>query len=311
MSKIAITLGDPASIGSEITQKALKNLKNTINFSNVILIGNQKIYGNCPCGVEFVDIPSSEEIELGRFSADTGKVAFLSIKKAIELAKQREIAAIVTAPISKEAINLAGYEFSGHTEILDKFLEGDAQMLFVARDFRTLLLTRHVPLFQLPNIVKKDFIEKELKNLCNSLQKMGIKHPKIALCGMNPHAGENGLLGKEEQEEFYPAIKSLQAQGLDVCGAFSADMLFSKVAKAYNMKEKQPYDCYVAVYHDQGLCAVKSIDFEKTVNVTIGLEVLRTSPCHGTAFDIAGKGHANFSSMEEAILLAYNFCNSQ
>lgn len=309
MSKIAITLGDPASIGAEITRKALKNLKNKIDLSRIILIGNKKIYGKTLEDVDFIDIPSEQTIDLGKFSKTTGEIAFLSIKKAIELAKEKKIKAIVTAPISKEAINLAGYDYSGHTEILNKFLNGNAQMLFVAKDFRTLLLTRHVPLSQIPKIVTKEFIEKEIKYLYTSLQKIGIKSPKIALCGMNPHAGENGLLGKEEKTEFLPAIKILNKQNIQIEGPFAADMLFSKVAKIYKMNGKQPYDCYVSIYHDQGLCAVKAIDLEKTVNVTIGLEILRTSPAHGTAFDIAKKDHANFFSMQEAILLAYKTLN--
>ena len=136
------------------------------------------------------------------------------------------------------------------------------------------------------------------------MQKLGIKKPKIALCGLNPHAGEEGLLGREEQEQFLPAMKNLKAKNIEIEGPFPADTLFAKAANFYRKNEPQPYDCYVATYHDQGLCAVKSINFEKTVNVTIGLNILRTSPSHGTAFDIAGKNIASAESMKEAIKFA-------
>lgn len=309
MSKIAITLGDPCSIGAEITRKSLDELsvERKIDLSKFIIIGNRKIFGKVPSGVEFIDIPSTSELILGKPSKESGEVAFNSVMKAINLVHNGMVKAIVTAPISKYAINLAGHSFSGHTEIFDKYLSdgNNAQMLFVTGDFRVLLLTRHVPIAKVPSMLTQDFIEKEIEKLHKSLQKIGLKSPKIALCGLNPHAGEEGLLGFEEQEEFLPAIKSLCAKNIDIEGVFAADMLFAKAAKVYKEGQKQAYDCYVATYHDQGLCAVKTIDLAKTVNVTIGLDVLRTSPAHGTAFDIAGHGAASAESMKQAILFAY------
>lgn len=302
--KIAITLGDPSSIGAEITHKALASLNFDMN--RFVLIGNQKSYGKIEDGVDFIDIKSDEIFIPGKPSAKSGEVAFRSVEKAIELAKSGMVDAIVTAPISKAAINLAGYSFSGHTEIFDKYLSGDAQMLFVAGDFRVLLLTRHVPIKDVPSRLKRDFIFIEVQRLHQSLQKLGMESPRIALCGLNPHAGEDGLLGREELEEFLPAIKELKAKGMQIEGPFAADMLFSKAANSFKKSQKQPYDCYVATYHDQGLCAVKSIDLANTVNVTIGLEVLRTSPAHGTAFDIAGQNIASSGSMQQAIVFAYN-----
>lgn len=310
MSKIAITLGDPCSIGAEITKKALAKLsaEGKINLSDFILIGSRDAYGDVPPEVEFIDIQPKGELTIGQPSANSGDVAFRSVIKSIELAQSGIVRSIVTAPISKYAINLAGHDFSGHTEIFDKYLNGEAQMLFVIGAFRVLLLTRHIPIAKVPEILKKDYIETEIAKLSASLEKLGIKSPKIALCGLNPHAGEEGLLGHEEQTEFLPAIESLRAQGVDIEGAFAADMLFAKASRAYRKGESQPYDCYVATFHDQGLCAVKLIDLARTVNVTIGLEVLRTSPAHGTAFDIAGHGVASAESMAQAILFAKKSC---
>jgi len=303
MSKIAITLGDPCSIGAEITKKALLELD--FDLSKFVLIGNKESFGEMPFDIEFIDIKAAEKLEIGKPSAQSGKIAFKSIEKAIELAKSGKIQAIVTAPISKYALHLAGHNFSGHTEILDKYLGHNAQMLFVAGNFKVLLLTRHIPLLKVPSILTQKFIEEEIIKLNSALQKLSLKKPKIALCGLNPHAGEEGLLGKEEQEEFLPAIKNLKEQNIDIEGPFPADMLFAKASDFYKKNEPIPYDCYVATYHDQGLCAVKSIDLDKTVNVTIGLEELRTSPAHGTAFDIAGKNIASAQSMKEAIKFAY------
>ncbi len=302
MSKIAITLGDPCSIGAEITKKAL--LEPDFDLSKFILIGNKDSFGEMPFDIEFIDIETSEKLTMGVPSKQSGEVAFRSIKRAIELAKMGGIKTIVTAPISKYALHLAGHKFSGHTEIFDKYLDGDAQMLFVTDDLKVLLLTRHIPIAKVPELLTKEFIEEEITKINFSLQKLGIKKPKIALCGLNPHAGEEGLLGREEQEQFLPAMKNLKAKNIEIEGPFPADTLFAKAANFYRKNEPQPYDCYVATYHDQGLCAVKSINFEKTVNVTIGLNILRTSPSHGTAFDIAGKNIASAESMKEAIKFA-------
>lgn len=306
-AKIAITLGDPCSIGSEITKKALESLD--LPMENFILIGNKKMFGQAPAKVEFLNI-KAKNLTIGSPSKESGEVAFDSIKKAIELAKEGKIKAIVTAPISKHAINMAGHKYSGHTEIFDEYLsEGNAQMLFVTGDMRILLLTRHVPIKDVPNLITKELIENEITQLVDEFKKLGLSNPKLAICGINPHAGEDGLLGTEEKETIIPAIKNLQQKGITIDGPHPADMLFSKAAKTYHRGEKQPYDCYISTFHDQGLCAVKSIDIDKTVNTTLGLKVLRTSPAHGTAFDIAGKNIACPKSMEEAIKCAYQFVN--
>lgn len=308
MAKIAITLGDPCSIGSEITKKALESID--FPMKDFILIGNKKLFGKIPNGVEFIDVPG-ENLKTGTPSKESGSIAFDSIKKAIKLANEGKIKAIVTAPISKWAINLAGHNYSGHTEIFDEFLTSNknAEMLFALKDLRVLLLTRHIALSEIHKELTQESIIEKITHLNEELKSFGIESPKLALCGLNPHAGEDGLLGKEEEEIFKPAIKSLRKHGIEIQGPFPADTLFAKASRAYHKGEKQPYDCYISPFHDQGLCAVKSIDIDKTVNITIGLDTLRTSPAHGTAFDIAGKNIAEYDSMAEAIKCAHKFAN--
>ncbi len=173
-------------------------------------------------------------------------------------------------------------------------------MLFVANDFRVLLLTRHEALKEVS--LNKDEVVEKIINLDKFFKtKLGISSPKFALCGFNPHAGENGILGYEEIEILSPAVEILKAKGIDVTEPMPADTLFIGAAKAYLQNSKTPFDCYIANYHDQGLIPIKTVASEKTVNMTIGLDVIRTSPSHGTAFDIAGKNLASEASMIEAI----------
>ena len=308
--KIAITLGDPSSIGSEIVLKSFLN--NKFDFDKFVFIGNRASVlpeGSIfPQGIEFVEImPEVHNFETGKISTISGEVAFRSLELACEMANKSEISAIVTAPVSKESINLAGYHFSGQTEILEHFLSKNgerAEMLFVSKDFRVLLLTRHVPVSKVPSMITFDFVVSKIRELYSLLKKhFGIETPHIALCALNPHAGEGGLIGDEEIQVLIPAVEKLQSDGINISGPYPADMLFAKAAKAFK-EGTQPYDCYVSCFHDQGLCAVKTIDVGGTVNTTIGLPLIRTSPAHGTAFDIAGKGIADCSSMTAAIKLA-------
>lgn len=308
--KIAITLGDPSSIGSEIVLKSFLN--NKFDHDKFVLIGNRAsvlpeglVF---PQGVEFVEImPEVNNFEEGKISKVSGKVSFRSLELACEMANKSEISAIVTAPVSKESINLAGYHFSGQTEILEHFLSKNgerAEMLFVSKDFRVLLLTRHVPVSKVPSMITFELVVQKIRELYSLLKKhFGIETPHIALCALNPHAGEGGLIGDEEIQVLIPAVEKLQSDGINISGPYPADMLFAKAAKAFK-EGLQPYDCYVSCFHDQGLCAVKTIDVGGTVNTTIGLPLIRTSPAHGTAFDIAGKGIADCSSMTAAIKLA-------
>ena len=291
MSKIAITTGDPNGIGAEITIKALNAMN--LPAEKVLLISNRKVldfYGKLNSDYEILEIPYDAEIEPGKVTKAAGEFSFLSVKKACEINAK----AIVTAPVAKNALHLAGYNFNGQTEILQKFLAHDnqlAEMLFVAGKFRVLLLTRHVALKDI--VLTKDMVIEKILNLKDFFVKhFGIYEPKFALCGFNPHAGEDGILGREEIDILIPAVVELRKKGVNITTPLPADTLF---IKAMN------YDCCIANYHDQGLIPIKTVAGEKTVNMTIGLDIIRTSPGHGTAFDIAGKNIADETGMISAI----------
>ena len=301
-NKIVITTGDPNGIGAEITIKAL-NLLN-LPSKDIVIISNSKIlntYGSINNKYEVIEIDYPAKIVPGEVSASAGDFAFRALQKACELKPKF----IVTAPTSKEAMNLAGHNYTGQTEILEKFLAHDgqkAEMLFVSKDFRILLLTRHVPLKEVSGLITKELIIEKTERLRSFFQnKLMIKKPSFALCSLNPHAGENGLIGREEEEKILPAIEAVRKRGINITNPLPADTLFVKAVQNYVSGEKMPYDCYIACYHDQGLIPIKAIASEKTVNMTIGLDIIRTSPSHGTAFDIAGKNIANPNSMIEAI----------
>ena len=301
MPKIAITTGDPNGIGAEITIKALNKLD--LPAEDVVLISNKKIldyYGKLEKDYEIIEIPFNSEIELGKVSAECGEFSFQSVKKACEIGAK----AIVTAPVAKNALYLAGHKFNGQTEILQKYLAHEnqlAEMLFIAKNFRVLLLTRHVALKDI-NLTKEIVIEKVLNLRGFFKQHFKIENPKFALCGFNPHSGEDGILGKEEINILIPAVAELREKGVNITNPLPADTLFVGASREYFDDVSQPeYDCYIANYHDQGLIPIKTVAGDKTVNMTIGLDIIRTSPGHGTAFDIAGKNVADETGMIEAI----------
>ena len=234
-------------------------------------------------------------------TADAGDFAFRCLKTACDLKPKF----IITAPTSKEAMHLAGHKFNGQTEILEKYLAREnqkAEMLFIAGGFKVLLLTRHIALNNVAKNLTQELIIEKVARLQNFFkQKLGQKNPNFALCALNPHAGENGIIGNEEDLIMIPAVNALREKGVNITNPLPADTLFVNGVSSYLKNEKMPYDCYIACYHDQGLIPIKSVASKKTVNMTIGLDVIRTSPCHGTAFDIAGKNLANPESMIEAI----------
>lgn len=286
--KIVITTGDVNGIGAEITEKALK----VLGSKDIVVVSNRKIL-NLDC--EMVEVPFDGEILPGQITKESGEFSFQCLKKACELRPK----AIVTAPTAKEAMHLAGHYFNGQTEVLEHYLAHDgqkAEMLFAAGNFRVLLLTRHCALKDIK--ITRELIIDKVERLAVALK---IDKPRFALCGLNPHAGEHGVLGDEEGKIIIPAVEELRDRGFSITMPKPADALFIGAAEAYRKGEKLPYDCYIAMYHDQGLIPMKVIAGEKAVNMTIGLDILRTSPSHGTAFDIAGKGIANPNSMIEAI----------
>lgn len=311
MNKIAVTFGDPNGISPEITIKALNFLD--LPHERLVLITNKNILNyyrekhnlSLEKNYEIIEIPYKyEDIKPGIESEEAGEFAFKSLVKACNLAINDEINAIVTAPVSKNSLKLAGHNYSGQTEVLEQYLAKSSQhaeMLFVCDKFSVMLLTRHIAIKDIPNCVNKNNIIEKIENLNNSLKiQLGIKSPKIAVCGLNPHCGENGMFGSEELTEIIPAVKELQSKGINIQGPFPSDTLFSKC-----INEESKYNCYVAMYHDQGLIPVKLTQCDNCVNVTIGLDILRTSPAHGTAFDIAGQNIADADSMINAVKFAF------
>ena len=300
--KIAITTGDPNGIGAEITIKAL-NLLN-VPAKDIVIVSNTKVlnaYGHLANNYEIVEVDYNSKVHPGEISAGAGDFSFRLLEKACSLMPKF----IVTAPTSKEAMNLAGHKYSGQTEVLEHFLAHDgqkAEMLFVSKDFRILLLTRHIPLKDVSKKITKELIIEKTERLRSYFQnKLYIHKPSFALCALNPHAGENGIIGVEEEKSMLPAVEAVRNRGINITNPIPADALF---INGVQKGEKLPYDCYIACYHDQGLIPIKSVASDKTVNMTIGLDIIRTSPSHGTAFDIAGKNVANPDSMIEAI----NYC---
>lgn len=301
MDKIAITTGDPNGIGAEITIKALNELD--LPQDKIVLISNKDVldyYGKLDKKYDIIEIPfDKRDIKVGKVTKEAGEFSFQSLLKVCEIKPK----AIVTAPVAKNAMYLAGHNFNGQTEVLQKYLAHDnqlAEMLFVANNFRVLLLTRHCALKDV--YLTKEIIVKKITNLVKTFNNhFNIPNPRFALCGFNPHSGEDGILGREEIDILIPAVKELQALGVDISMPLPADTLFVKAGNYYFKGEKDDYDCYIANYHDQGLIPIKTVAGDKTVNMTIGLDIIRTSPGHGTAFDIAGQNIADPNGMISAI----------
>ena len=301
---IGITLGDLAGIGPEITAKALSE-KEIRDLGRYKIIGNNDIfrqycsshYQNC----EIIDSGkiSFRKIKLGQPNEESAKAALFSLKESIHLLKTKQISALVTAPVSKEAISRLGKKFHGHTEFLAQaFRVKNFEMMFVSPTLRTLIVTRHIPLQKISRAITREKILDTIQLSHKTLQEnFRIKQPKIAVCGLNPHAGEGGEIGREEIEKIIPAIQEAQRKKISVEGPFPADTLFTPDIVRH-------YDLVIAMYHDQGLIPIKTLYFAELVNLTIGLPFIRTSPAHGTAFNIAKENKADPSSMKEAIKLA-------
>jgi len=278
---IAITLGDPSGIGPEIAARAASDAR-------VRAVCQPLLYGPEEAG----------RFEPGRLSAETGKASFEAIARAVEDARAGKVAAIATAPISKTALALAGLAWRGHTDMLAG-LTGARQvaMMFHSEKLRVVLATVHVPLADVPRLVTRELLVDIVALAARELPRFGVAAPRLALAGLNPHAGEDGLLGSEERDTLAPAVEASRAAGIDIVGPLPADTVFVRAVRG-------EFDAVIACYHDQGLIPVKLVAFGQAVNVTLGLPIIRTSVDHGTAFDIAGKGIADPASMIEAVLLA-------
>lgn len=306
MTKIGITLGDPAGIGYEITAKSLLNYKNKDRF---VLIGNRehflsvldllKIDRKYFEDIEFIDIDGGR-IEFGKVQEEAGRISYKSVEKGIEIALKGEIDALVTAPINKESWQRAGSKFIDHTTML-QVLTGskDVGTVFEVKRLRIIFLTKHISLIEACRQVKKENVKRGIMMADQALKMLGIDNGKIAVAALNPHGGEGGLFGREEIDEILPAIKEMEGT-YNVYGPFPADSIFHQASLGY-------YDIVLSLYHDQGHIAAKTYDFDRTVSLNIGLPFLRTTVDHGTAFDIAGKGIAKEISMLESIKKAIKY----
>jgi len=278
---VAITAGDPAGIGPEIARKAAEDRR-------VQAVCEVKIYGP-HAGARF---------ESGVLSAEAGRAAYESICDAVCDASEGRVAAIATAPVNKLAFSRAGLPWKGHTDLLAHLTGAPrAAMMFWSEPLKVVLATVHVPLAEVPRLLTRDLLRDIVDLTARELPRFGIARPRLALAGLNPHAGENGLLGSEDETVLRPAVSEAKRRGIDIDGPFPGDTIFGRAARG-------EFDVVVACYHDQGLIPVKLLAFGRSVNVTLGLPIIRTSVDHGTAFDIAGKGLADPSSMVEAVLLA-------
>ncbi len=317
---IAITIGDVNGIGPEVALKALAQTPWLAAF-RVALIGPETAWrfwqndlridlplpriadlNEWPERAPIVvldETPESADIQIGALSIAAGKIAGEALARAMALGRAGKIHAIVTAPVNKHALHLAGFHYPGQTELLAEGLgASEFAMMLVAENFRVALVTTHLPLRHVAAAISTDLIVRRLRVLQKDLTaRFGMASPRLAVTGLNPHAGESGLLGDEEKNIITPALAQARAEGINAAGPFSADALFGQY-------KKNNFDAYLAMYHDQGLIPLKMFGFGRAVNYTAGLPVIRTSPDHGTAFDIAGKNLADPASMVEALRLA-------
>ena len=285
--RVGITAGDPAGIGPEIAAKAAADPR-------VLDCCEPVLYGT-----------SGGHIECGRVSAAAGRAAYDAVVAAVEDARAGRIDAIATAPINKEAFAAAALPWRGHTDLLGH-LTGAARavMMFYADALRVVLATVHIPLRDVPHALTQSVLEATIDLAHSDLPRFGFLSPRLALAGLNPHAGEHGLLGTEEETVLIPAVAACRARGIDVAGPYPADTVFVRAMRG-------EFSAVVACYHDQGLIPVKLAAFGRAVNVTLGLPIIRTSVDHGTAFDIAGRGVADPSSMIEAVRLAARLASAE
>ncbi len=324
---LAVTMGDPTGAGPEIIVKALDNphmnslcraivvgdaetMRAAINIvgasMHVNVVDGPSAMDDAPDTINVIDLNNVDVASLvrGRVDPKAGKAAYEAIEKATLMTLAGETEAVVTAPLNKDALNQAGYHFPGHTQIL-AHLAGvsDAVMLLAADNLRIAHVSTHVSLRDACDLVTKERILKVMKLGVEAVQNMGIDNPRVVVPGLNPHSGEGGLFGDEEVKHIIPAIEEAKNQGINVRGPLPPDTAFLRAFKG-------EFDLAIAMYHDQGHIPIKMVGFEKGVNVTLGLPIIRTSVDHGTVFGKAGKGTADPTSMIEAIKLAATMCKT-
>lgn len=312
---LGVTVGDPAGIGPEVVLKAARDPRTA--GARLVAIGSvaalraaADVVPDAPAlheitspgeaafepgTLDVIPVPSDVAVPVGALSAEAGQIAFEGVARAVELALAGDIDGIVTAPLNKEAIALAGHPYPGHTEILAE-LTGtpDFAMMLTALKLRVVHVTTHVGIRKMLDRVTQERVLTTIRLADRALRDMGFERPSVGVAGLNPHAGEGGLFGDEEQKVIIPAIEQAKAEGIDATGPWPADTLFGRAVAG-------DFDVTIAMFHDQGHIAVKVLGFETGVNATIGLPIVRTSVDHGTAFDIAGTGKASADSLVEAV----------
>lgn len=315
---VGISIGDLNGIGSEVILKTFEDTR-MLEFCTPVIFGNVKVLSfikktlDLSCNLHGIDQldqlvvgkinvlniwKESVNVDFGKNDETIGKYAVKSFTEAVAALKDKKIDVLVTAPINKYNIQSEDFKFPGHTDYLDQELQGDALMLMVQDKLRVGLFTDHIPVNEVSAHLTEALIRKKLLTINKTLkQDFGLSKPKIAVLGVNPHSGDGGVIGTEDDKVVKPALKKLFEEGVYVFGPFSADSFFGS-------GQYEKYDAVIAAYHDQGLIPFKTLAFGGGVNYTAGLEGIRTSPDHGTAYDIAGKGIADFNSFKEAVYLA-------
>ncbi len=316
--KVGISVGDLNGIGIEIILKSFEDSR-MLDFCTPVIFASSKVVSfhkkalELNTGIHGIDhldkmVPQKlnllnvwkdiVDVELGKPTKNSGKYALLSLENATEALKKGDVDVLVTAPIDKNNIQSETFSFKGHTEFLESKLEGEALMILCSGDLRVGLITGHIPVRKVAEEISAELIRKKVNIMYKSLvEDFNIAKPKIAVLGLNPHCGDHGVIGTEDDEIVRPALHDIQKDGKLVYGPYAADSFFGNGSY-------KGFDGILAMYHDQGLTAFKTLAFGNGVNFTAGLEKIRTSPDHGTAYEIAGKGKAEFSSFKEAIFMA-------
>ena len=322
---LGISTGDPNGIGIEVILKSLEKINfigkfTPVIFSNYKLIEEQKKFFNLNCEIISIDNiknlrtdcinvlnlnNKNFNIEFGKSKIEGGEFSRLSLRRAVEFLKNSMIDGLVTGPINKNNIQNSDFDFKGHTDFLDTYFNGDALMFMISSKIKIALLTEHVPINKVVDQITTELIKNRVQLVENSLKNdFMIKKPKIAILSINPHVGDGGVIGKDDGVILIPTIQEISKSGIDISGPYASDSFFGT-----NMYKS--FDAIIATYHDQGLIPFKTLTFGNGVNFTAGLNVVRTSPDHGTAYDIAGKNIANPSSFKSAILQALNIIKNR
>lgn len=309
---IVLSLGDAAGIGPEVILKAVSSPE-VKSICRPLLLGPKKVFqpliSSLKLKIGIAEVLEPEDIPLrlpepGKVDPEWADLAMRCVRRAVRLVETGPAAALVTAPINKEGIHLAGYHFQGHTDYLAHLTGAtDYAMMLVGGPVRVVLATVHVPLSQVSSLLTTPGIAAKIRLAAQVLRRLSFSHPRVVVAGLNPHAGEAGAFGREEFEVITPAVRLCREEGINVEGPLPPDTLF------YHLYHGR-YDVAVVMYHDQGLIPLKMVAFAQGVNLTLGLPIIRTSPDHGTAYDLAGLGKADPRSMIEAIKLACRLASS-